>query len=241
MGRFSPRPPASLSPTLQKRINAYALAATAAGTGVLAFAQSAEGKIVYTPANIKIVANHGLFTFDLNHDGTPDFGLSNRTFATSFRNVYGTLVAHGEKSANRVWNVLSRTMNAYESCAAALPKGKKIGSQGEFGLDPKLGLVMAEVYNSSIFFGPWLKVKESYLGLKFAIKGKTHYGWARVSVNINRTNFKATITGYAYETIANKAIIAGKTTGQDVEVAQPATLGRLAQGAAGGLVSAAEQ
>jgi len=63
------------------------------------------------------------------------------------------------------------------------------------------------------------------------IKGKTHYGWARMSVRVKGTNLAATLTGYAYETIPNKQIIAGKTKGPDVITAQPATLGHLAAGA----------
>jgi len=39
------------------------------------------------------------------------------------------------------------------------------------------------------------------------------------------------LTGYAYETIANKAIIAGRTKGPDVTAAQPTSLGHLAAGA----------
>jgi hypothetical protein len=41
----------------------------------------------------------------------------------------------------------------------------------------------------------------------------------------------ATLTGYAYETIPNKPIIAGKTKGPDVITVQPGTLGHLAAGA----------
>jgi hypothetical protein len=41
------------------------------------------------------------------------------------------------------------------------------------------------------------------------------------------------LSGYAYETIANKAIIAGKTKGPDVITVQPGSLGRLAQGSSG--------
>jgi hypothetical protein len=44
---------------------------------------------------------------------------------------------------------------------------------------------------------------------------------------------EATLTGYAYETIPNKPIIAGKTKGPDVITLEPATLGHLAQGASG--------
>ena len=39
------------------------------------------------------------------------------------------------------------------------------------------------------------------------------------------------LTGYAYETIPNKPIIAGKTKGPDVVTISPASLGHLAAGA----------
>jgi hypothetical protein len=39
------------------------------------------------------------------------------------------------------------------------------------------------------------------------------------------------LTGYAYETIPNKPIIAGKTKGPDVFTVQPGSLGHLARGA----------
>ena len=43
----------------------------------------------------------------------------------------------------------------------------------------------------------------------------------------------AVLTGYAYETVANKGIETGKTSGPDIASAQPATLGQLALGAEG--------
>ena len=59
---------------------------------------------------------------------------------------------------------------------------------------------------------PGLTSKTVYLGLKFQIKGKTHYGWARLNVEVSKTTITATLTGYAYETIPNKPILAGKTS-----------------------------
>ncbi len=41
------RKPSTLSESLQRHLNAYALAASAAGVGMLALAQPAEAKIVY--------------------------------------------------------------------------------------------------------------------------------------------------------------------------------------------------
>ena len=84
-------------------------------------------------------------------------------------------------------------------------------------------------YSSGYCFGPWLKVNGRYLGLKFVIRGKIHYGWARLSVDW--TLGRAILTGYAYETVPNKPIVTGETKGPDVVVPGSAGLGHLAVGA----------
>jgi hypothetical protein len=79
--------------------------------------------------------------------------------------------------------------------------------------------------------------------LKFTIKGKTHFGWARLNLTFTSKHLiDAVLTGYAYETIPGKAIVAGQTKGPDdssiaptaslaVPAREPATLGKLALGA----------
>jgi len=85
--------------------------------------------------------------------------------------------------------------------------------------------------------GQWMYTKNRYLGLQFTINGHIHYGWARVAVTRGTGHQKfsilATLTGYAYETIPKKPITTGKTKGPDVVTLEPATLGRLGQGASG--------
>jgi|HubBroStandDraft_6_1064221.scaffolds.fasta_scaffold227674_2 hypothetical protein len=89
-----------VSESLHKRLNAYALAASAAGAGVLALAQPAEARVVYTPVHKVIRLGHP-YALDLNHDGITDFSIlisecersetacpftnSRRSFATSDR------------------------------------------------------------------------------------------------------------------------------------------------------------
>jgi len=80
-------------------------------------------------------------------------------------------------------------------------------------------------------WGKWRNVNNRYLGFRFEVDGKTHYGWARLNVKANGRVITGTLTGYAYETIPNKPIIAGKTKGPDVITVRPATLGHLAAGA----------
>jgi hypothetical protein len=65
--------------------------------------------------------------------------------------------------------------------------------------------------------GPWSKAKNRYLGLEFLIEGKVHFGWARLNVSCQGTDVFATLIGYAYETIPNKAIKAGQTKGTAAE------------------------
>lgn len=200
----------NLSESVHHQLSAYARVAGAAGVGLLALVPPAEAKIVYTPAHVKIVQNGGLISFDLNHDGIPDFGLSNKYISTS--QGFAFLNARQARQANEIWQVTSRG----RVCAGALPAGTKIGPKGNFKVDPQKGLAMAFADFEGTTYGPWLRVRKAYLGLKFVIKGKTHFGWARVVLaSTGRLSIEATLTGYAYETIPNKPILAGKTRGPE--------------------------
>ena len=79
MNKSRPRATRELSASVAHQLNLYALAATAAGVGVLALAQPVEGKIVYTKAH-KWLAPNSSFPLDLNHDGIVDFKLYRRSF-----------------------------------------------------------------------------------------------------------------------------------------------------------------
>jgi hypothetical protein len=93
--------------------------------------------------------------------------------------------------------------------------------------------------------GPWFNLngRPAYLGIRFLINENTHFAWARVCVSHSADkDYKVTVTGYAYETIPGKPIIAGATKGpEDAEptaalssgIPEPVTLGALALGAPG--------
>ena len=65
--------------------------------------------------------------------------------------------------------------------------------------------------------------EERFLGLKFDFIGETFYGW--VGVEVDQTDYTATVTGYAYEDTGGD-ILAG-------EVPEPSPLALLAMGATG--------
>ena len=226
------RKPSELSDSLHRQLNSYALAASAAGVSLLALAQPSEAKIVYTKANVQI--GLGLLHFyklDLNHDGHIDisFSFSSTCKRRCSSTRYETLFVAPRR-------------NAVASSGQPLRQGMKIGRNLGFNTDTQTMLqVMGSCSRTTQgggtchthgVRGSWLNVTHHYVGLRFSIHGKTHYGWARFNVLCSPdTGINATLTGYAYETIPNKPIIAGKTHGKDVVTVQPASLGHLARGA----------
>jgi hypothetical protein len=227
-----PRSPRSrktttLSQSIHKQLNMYAFAAGAAGVGMLALAVPAEGKIVYTQDNRKIPPNGGL-SLDLNHDGVADFVFSN--FYTSTSSTLNLSVS----PANASNEIFSTGGNGHSVFAAALAAGRQIGPHGKF--QKLLGEGMANGLDTEgKCQGPWVNAHERYLGLKLIIKGKVHFGWARLNVHCDYPHaINATVTGYAYENVANKPIIAGDTKGTDdsAEQAEPASLRTPAAGPA---------
>jgi len=227
------RKPSRLSEPLQRHLNAYALAASAAGVGVLALGQPAEGEIIYTPSHVRIVVgDNGKYRhhLDLNHDGVIDFSLR-MSVSLSSDTWLGILGASGNQAAG------SQPRRGYDGLAYALRAGRQIGPDLRFG--PYNYEVMAVRSPRGSCLGPWINVTGRYLGLRFTIKGRVHYGWARLNVTCSSKNdavgsagFSGLLTGYAYETIPNKPIITGKTKGPDVLTVDPGRLGHLAQGSA---------
>lgn len=198
----STKPLSPLSPAMRRRADLYFLAASAAGIGLHVIAQPAQAEIVYTPAHVTF-SRGGQILLDLNHDGIADFHL------VAFLGAFGSvsyLVVHGLDSAAGACELNRK--------AWTLPPGAKIGPAQAFSNDP----VMVEQYYGSSG-GTW--GKHHYLGLRFKINGEAHYGWAEFSVGLNQDRtLTAKLEGYAYETVANKTIIAGQKESSNSPVAQ---------------------
>jgi hypothetical protein len=200
---------------------------------MLAVPLPAEAKIIYTPANQVIDLNHP-FALDLNHDGTNDF---------RFSVWYGSTPSFGYKALKVFGNQSGNSVRGYRGgrsgkgfFASRLRFGARVGSKGQV---PQGTMADQSFFNSRSkrsYRGPWAKAGSAttgYLGFRFVIKGKVHYGWARLKVTSQPQypGETALLTGYAYETVPNKPIIAGKNKGPDVTEVQPASLGHLARGA----------
>ncbi len=201
MKRLSgPRTIANVSESLHRQFGMYAIAAGAAMM-LLTMARPVEAKIVYTKANVRI----GNYNLDLNNDGTADVALqfkNGRYVCQTCRDAHKSVFYESPASGN---GVLGNPPTALKAGAPIGPNQsfyQGVGTLSYWYSGSGCGCQKSQG-------GPWYEVTDRYLGVAFQIQGKTHYGWARMST----TRISAALTGYAYETIPNKAIIAGKTHG----------------------------
>jgi PEP-CTERM motif len=232
-----------LSESLSKRLAGYALAAGAAGVGLLGTAALGKADIVYTSANVGF-SNNSMTPIDLNHDGIADFTISDR-------GLLSTLPPQGNGAGNNYFwtGHLSLGLNDHNSAVdgpassfrgvgvARLQAGAQIPPTGKSFSFGKVGLMASGTAentstggSASRYRGPWGRsvrnfAASGFIGLKFFINGQAHYGWAYLG-NV-QTNYDAeygahgsgdggysgTLVSYAYESCANVGIIAGATSG----------------------------
>jgi hypothetical protein len=230
----------NLAPSYQQQLAAYALAAAAAGVSILALTAPSEAEIVYKQTH-RVVGDGSSFNLDLTGDGTVDLTIENKHHhhctsdsfcsSTQFLNVKMA-------GANQV------VYNVYG--AVAMKPGTQIGPKNVWRGATQNMAVMLGSFGTSGVGGSWVNVKNRYLGVKFEINGQTHFGWVRLNVQVQVPQIiTATLTGYAYDTTANKPIKAGQTKGPDnttieeptesfpAPSREPVTLGVLALGARG--------
>jgi len=233
------RAAARIDSNLDRNLAAYAAAASAVAAGMLAGAQPAEASVVYTKANVAFSTNQNC-TLDLNNDGVADFVLRDVLYNRSSGHRE-TLSVLGKVTGNLVEGFKSE--DGFFENAAARNQGAKINFATGLS-SAMLAKFSSTCAGNHYVFGRWVNVQNKYLALKFVINGEIHFGWARLSVHVNSLAVNAFLTGYAYETVAGQAIVAGQTTDvvadvfskPEVEAAAatpPAMLGMLAWGAPG--------
>lgn len=220
-----------LAVRLEKMVAAYAtVASTAAGVAVLT-APPAEAKIVYTPTTKQVSSP---VQIDLNHDGIADFDVE-----------FCECLPHGQVLQVGLGVTGNMVQAVFGVEAAALRRGAPIGPKQSFASSTQGygGVFMADAgsYGTAVYSnGPWLNVRNRFLGLKFLINGQVHFGWARLT-STDRLRH-VVLTGYAYETIPNRSLPAGQiseTEGNESTNAAPPSgplqrgpsLGLLARGA----------
>jgi hypothetical protein len=207
------RPTRSLNQRLEKKLIAYALAASAAGVSVLACLPRAEAEVVYTNTWVPL-SPHSLVNIDLNQDGIVDFVISNVPQVPKTCSVYcasSNMMVLPGASGNAVWGA--------KSYASALSSRVSVGSNGQFQAGHSL---MGNEFRGTNNFsfttgyrsrGPWGQTTNRYLGVKFLIQGEVHYGWVRVDTAATWEGWFGAISGFAYESVANTPILTGQKSG----------------------------
>jgi hypothetical protein len=189
---------------------------------------------------------------------------------------HGSLKASPQQAGNAIWGVTSsvyqlgsnaqrrkrqqKKPNTVKEAAAAVPWGVVVGNGPERSFQSQA--LPMDSSNSIYYFGgggtvnsfgAWGKGRRAtgpYLGFKFLIDGEIHYGWARVNVHADFLALSATLTGYAYESVANRPILTGFTHGsvdassdasQQTQPPVAGSLGQLAVGASASGRSPASQ
>jgi hypothetical protein len=202
---LSSRRAANVSDSLRQRLHVYAVAASAAGVTMFALAPPGEAEIIYKRTHVHIGFDSS-YSLDVNGDGMLDFtiGLGRGTSSGAF--------ALPAQTGNEV------VLSAGNYFAAALTTGAVIGSGANFGPPTFFNQWwMFEWYFPSAHFGtcwgPWAVQRNGYLGMKFMISGEVHYGWARFGAICGLHHKYVNLVGYAYESIPNQSIVAGKKKG----------------------------
>jgi len=193
--------PSSLSTSLLRSLDLYAVAAAAAGVSLLALAQSSEAQIIYTPAH-KGIGRNGRLPIDLNHDGTIDLVIREIPWG-SYPFTGNALQAVAPLGGGFI-------RGSYIGFADDMAPGSNIGASGFF-ISHTATMILATSYGG-YYYGSWApKSMKRYLGIRFLINGEIHYGWARLNAGINyyTKQIDAILTGYAYETQPNTLIRAG--------------------------------
>jgi hypothetical protein len=238
--------PTVLPTAMDRNLRVYSTAAFAAGVSMLALATPAQAEVVVTKKTIQIPLNpqngSGPVGIDFNRDGIRDFSAAIYYSAYPFSDHSLSIFPPNGGGA-----IVASRRNNY---ASALVRGAKIGPSAHFSnTSNKKPIEIVDGRDSSTsatytrtLRGNWGgNPSNRFLGVRFQIKGKTHYGWIRLTVITDPRGLAATITGYAYETVPNKRITAGATASSasqtnaknQTERPPAASLGMMALGADG--------
>jgi hypothetical protein len=200
------------SETFTMRLTAYTIAAAAAGVTALVAIPPAAAEIVFTPT--QSILTLGTVLIDLDHNGVNDFVLSVGVFPVGDRR----LNVRGLSPRNGIQGYVGPSYPPL-----ALKSGYVIGQGDGFYQDvaPAANVEVNENLQT-VISGPFPNVGDRFLGLRFVIDGKTHYGWAVLNVKAaapgHIPNLHVALLGYAYNTVPNEAIHAGQVSERSSEL-----------------------
>jgi len=158
--------------------------------------------------------NHPLL-LDLNADEVIDFYLSSVLLENNDRPYLYLFINRKTPNQNKIIVRPGEELPLNALWAIPLEKNFKIwenaSADAQWSDDQQKTALLNVTDDGSIrtFGGEWIGKKDKYLGLKFKIAGKYHYGWLRISHKANEA--KLAILDYAYNKEPETSILAGQT------------------------------
>jgi hypothetical protein len=152
----------------------------------------ANGQIIYTDVNPDVGGPNVDYQLDLNNDGTVDFTIYNYVISGTDRSSLAILPDIG----NSILGISSTTsvssdfwVYPFALDSGEIISGGKTSWQSFYVQDLNYS-------DCGIRGSQWCGVTDKYLGLRFHVSGNTYYGWARLDVALDQSNW--VIKDYAY-------------------------------------------
>jgi len=164
-----------------------------------------KAAVIYTDiVDVTMAKSGNQYDLDLDQNAVIDFKI-NLTFPQAKNHNQVTLIHQstnrgGVKSVIDWLGKLAWNLNVNDTITSKLASWKTSGA------NTPNEIFLAYYAGNSMKGGTFLN-EEGYLPLEFIIGSNTHYGWVRVGVNANCTEF--TVKDFAYEDTPGKAIVAG--------------------------------
>ncbi len=231
--------PARLPESLNRRLNAYAMAAAASGVAVLACAMPAEGAPICKTVSIDLQTSN---TFPLNpaQQFAPAFNVAQSQYTQYFYTTGVSQFFWWNRGFFEPNSARAKVVLGANNLPAGLAFGADIGPGGNFGKPTSYGLLFTYGRGTygrvqgggtkSQHRGNLSLLQSGYVGFQFAQAGQVHYGWARLAVTFKQGYFNKSyssthVLGYGYESSPNTAIAAGScSTAENSEPSGPAEL-----------------
>lgn len=212
-----------ISQSFSWQLNAYAIAAGAAGVALLACAVPAEGSPVCTKATGELLRTNTLPLYLIDRQ-VPSFNIAQQADSTFVSTTAKASVLFWWNRGFFTPNSAAAEVLLSKGFPADVAFGEEIGPGGDFGKGGSYGLLFTYGkghLGSGQGGGTLLKHRgnldlshANYVGFRFSNTGSLHYGWVRLKIAIEagRGNSKNTaihLLGYAYESTPDTAIAAG--------------------------------
>jgi MYXO-CTERM domain-containing protein len=218
--RVSKKESAPLSESLEKRLAGYALAAGAAGVGLLALAPPAQANIILNTTDTPFLQNESV---DIVIGNRGVLGFRDRFTVGEFCSYIAC--EHTLIGSLKVKPLSGAAVSDFSGSGKFLPRegaGGVVNTQAKFIKSSRI--MASNLFTSHTFLGipfitksftvgKWAN-ETGFLGFKFPRNGATYFGWVHMGVYAQaRTGEAADIFSFAYENCPNGPIDLGQTTG----------------------------